>query len=867
MAIERLNSEAIEQQATDEEESEGEDDDEFSESEEEESEDESEEELGRRAVTTQGLSVKMWTRPRGEVAASLKERFRDVDTNRDGMLDISELSRFLPNLSPEEMEKLFACVDRDDSGKVSFNEFVDFLFHGEDDDSDDEPASKEDRVIRKRVQQLEESILSPTSFSYLDSVAEQENVLEKVEGIQIVGSTLGALNGAYEIPGNDWIVDASVAVNASGSSSKSVNGFPKYERTVAKPGCKSPGKAGKSPHRKSARRVLFYGWTKGGEQKQGRKGWFIAEEAPLEGEPVEKYISFNPSPLAETPVDCCATWLLGDGAIDRKMFCEKAEPEWDGRGKATKCIEEELWEQEASFAQDTFDEAAAAHARAQGLSGLGGTDGDGDDDDAATKAASDAEEESKEDHDRRQKSLEAAAQQAAEAAAAAAERARRAAAHAARRKKKEDEKEREVEWVSQKVAPGFKVVKVKDHLALMQRSESNEMQKKMKVQADAAAEAEDANSKGKKKKKQKKSKDTKLKEFVIERDAHFFDEGFAPSRTSLGGLYPEVDGWTRLSKLHENPRLFLRIVPDDVLGGDEPGNMWFLSACAAVAEYPGWTQSMFFEATEMAADCKYKVRLFHPGKRKFVRVTIDDYVPTIGGTAPAFTGLTSDGEIWVALVEKAFAKLCRSYAHMEWGHISYGLFYLCGGAGAESWTRLGPSRWRLSRTVWNGKALSQFVDRTAAEGFHSDGDWCDEDQLWSMLRRCMELCYPVACSVDRRKSKESGLLDDRSYSLIGTRNIPASGDMILRMVLLRNPFGIGEWKGRWSDRSEAWIENSVVAKILDFSQKRDGVFWMSFSDFLVHFEAIDLVRKSMPVQGCHKAKFTGMKRGLGLAIS
>jgi len=242
-------------------------------------------------------------------------------------------------------------------------------------------------------------------------------------------------------------------------------------------------------------------------------------------------------------------------------------------------------------------------------------------------------------------------------------------------------------------------------------------------------------------------------------------------------------------------------------------------------------------------------------------VVIDDYVPTTLDKTPAFAGITGGGEIWVALVEKAFAKMCTSYAHTQWGLNAHGMHYLCGGEFAASWTRLGPDRWKRSCTVWYGKKRDT-IDRVHCEGSVADGAWHDADELWGALRMCMERCYPVACGVDKAKMVATGLLADRSYSMIEAQEIAVEDGTIFRIVCLRNPYGIGEWQGRWSDASEAWSRNPAVKVALGHQKKDDGLFWMSFTDLLKHFDAIDYVRKSMPIQGasCHKVQ--GFLRGI-----
>lgn len=357
----------------------------------------------------------------------------------------------------------------------------------------------------------------------------------------------------------------------------------------------------------------------------------------------------------------------------------------------------------------------------------------------------------------------------------------------------------------------------------------------------------------------------------------FLDSDFPPEEQSLGssmGFHDMdtsscvADCWRRLPQLHETPCLFRRgVAPDDVCSSDSAANRWFLSACCVVAEFPAWVRSMFGRTTELDPEGRYGIRLYHPGKNEFVRITVDDFVPTKCGF-PAFAGITVDGEIWVSLVEKAFAKMCGSYANTNGGCSAFGMLYLCGGGIAESWSVVGENRWRRSQTFWNHGAApkSSTINRKLAETLVNDGALCSNNEIWSMLRDFVGMSYPVACTIDGTQMAASGLSSDRTYPLISAREVCVNG-RILRMVFLRDPFGVSGWRGRWSNTSETWRRNTVVRKALGFDPVGDGTFWMAFSDFLRYFHIFDVVKKPMPLQGCHKVKLSEFRKSLTACLS
>ena len=67
--------------------------------------------------------------------------------------------------------------------------------------------------------------------------------------------------------------------------------------------------------------------------------------------------------------------------------------------------------------------------------------------------------------------------------------------------------------------------------------------------------------------------------------------------------------------------------------------------------------------TQYGVRAVYTVRLFHEGGWRFIMV--DDYVPvSLKHGRPLFAHAKSRQELWVPVLEKAFAKLYGSYASM-----------------------------------------------------------------------------------------------------------------------------------------------------------------------------------------------------------
>lgn len=91
----------------------------------------------------------------------------------------------------------------------------------------------------------------------------------------------------------------------------------------------------------------------------------------------------------------------------------------------------------------------------------------------------------------------------------------------------------------------------------------------------------------------------------------------------------------------------------------------------------------------------------------------------------------------------------------------------------------------------------------------------------------------------------TGLCGNHAYSLLGAFELSrlengeyrlfkhGMNGKIERIVELRNPWGKGEWKGKWSDSDRNW--NPTLRQQLSQTLTEDGRFFMPFSDFLKYF--------------------------------
>ncbi|CAK9091177.1 unnamed protein product [Durusdinium trenchii] len=277
------------------------------------------------------------------------------------------------------------------------------------------------------------------------------------------------------------------------------------------------------------------------------------------------------------------------------------------------------------------------------------------------------------------------------------------------------------------------------------------------------------------------------------------------------------------------------IEAQDILQG-ALGDCWLLAAMATLAEHEGAINSLFAE-TCVQPNGKYHVKLFDPQLKQWTVICIDDFVPCVADPRDPEKAAMEDGmpkalyahphgrEIWVMLLEKAFAKLCGSYAATEAGITEWAISAMTGG-----------NAWRYERTesTWERMDLVTQIskDKRACAFKPSDEKHEDED-FFQLLRHYHRQGAVLCCGGVQAAGQKQGLVPKHAFSLLQVRAVPVNwhSNEYFRMVQIRNPWGTGEWKGSWCDGSPLWMKYPHVQSALDFSSRDDGTYWMQWEDF------------------------------------
>ena len=251
-------------------------------------------------------------------------------------------------------------------------------------------------------------------------------------------------------------------------------------------------------------------------------------------------------------------------------------------------------------------------------------------------------------------------------------------------------------------------------------------------------------------------------------------------------------------KIYEEPG------PNDIKQG-KCGDCYYLSSLASLAEYPERIKRIFLTKEVNEAGI-YALQFFVNGEKK--TVVVDDYFPYSEENEQwAFSRPSFKSEIWVLILEKAWAKIFGNYERIEAGTAGEAMYPLTG----------------------------------SPHKFFIHENFIRKDYIWQRIYQADKMKCPMATAVasmadedlTNKEVKRAGLVDAHAYSLIGATIITDDNMRKVRLVKIRNPWGKKEWQGDWSDKSDKWTPKTKAQ--VKLANKNDGTFWISFEDYCEFF--------------------------------
>jgi len=240
-----------------------------------------------------------------------------------------------------------------------------------------------------------------------------------------------------------------------------------------------------------------------------------------------------------------------------------------------------------------------------------------------------------------------------------------------------------------------------------------------------------------------------------------------------------------------------KIEANDVLQG-ELGNCYLMSIISAMGQRPDLILDAFRSQT-INPHGFYEIYFYDTDSTKKI-MFVDHYLPYINrGQHMVPLGARPNGEeIWVMILEKAYAKYEGGYANINGGTIIDELFWLTGSFCQEVDLNKTIYAWENLKTICNGKNI-------------------------------------VCCKSNRGKgnhsnSSENNIANSHAYSILGANEFKG-----FKLLTLRNPWGDTEWKGDFSDESNSWTPELKEAFGYDIAKGDNGIFFINFENFKEEF--------------------------------
>ena len=252
-----------------------------------------------------------------------------------------------------------------------------------------------------------------------------------------------------------------------------------------------------------------------------------------------------------------------------------------------------------------------------------------------------------------------------------------------------------------------------------------------------------------------------------------------------------------------------RVSVDDIKQGDI-GDCYFFSAVGALCEVPDFFNKLF-HIKKKTEEHIYGIYFFLNGEWRLVLV--DDYFPyKIENNVKKFRfSYSFKNEIWVSLLEKAWAKVNGCYARIGCGGFCYEAFDVL----TEAYTE------------------HLFITKDKKE------------ELWQIIENSIKKNYPMTAGTPEDNQilflEYTGLEYGHAYTIINIYTVEINPGEMERLIKIKNPWGNSEFNGDWSDNSKKWTPE--LKEKCDFPGVNDeGIFYMSFNDFLKYFIILDIAK-------------------------
>ena len=241
---------------------------------------------------------------------------------------------------------------------------------------------------------------------------------------------------------------------------------------------------------------------------------------------------------------------------------------------------------------------------------------------------------------------------------------------------------------------------------------------------------------------------------------------------------------------------------DDVKQGSL-GNCYLISVLAALSQRPQLIKNVF-KSKVVNPDGFYELYFYEKNKKKVMYID-DNLVAYKSKFVKEFMFANPNGEeLWVMLIEKAYAKFEGGYSNIIGGLMHPEIQFLTGAMAREIQTK--------DKNCW-----TEIYNACMGKNILTTGSFQGTGNHFN--------------------STAKGISNGHAYTILDAKEF-VGHSMSLRLLKLRNPWGNTEWKGDYSDSCPKWTDE--LKKFFDYNTAigDNGVFFMPFDEYTKEFKNI-----------------------------
>ena len=269
--------------------------------------------------------------------------------------------------------------------------------------------------------------------------------------------------------------------------------------------------------------------------------------------------------------------------------------------------------------------------------------------------------------------------------------------------------------------------------------------------------------------------------------------------------------WKKLSEILKKEEITIFSKKDDKIDlsinfKENKGELFshytnFFHAMNLLSTYPNIIEEIF-KTKEIKNETIFELYIYINGEYKII--ILDDYFPCVKGTNTLRFAKPNKNEIWLLLMEKAFAKVHGGYGSLLSANVCDFIIFFTG----FSCERI------------------NFFD-------------IDNEDLENIIQVNKNNNMVFLTPNEDNKNK-FGIINKKAYQLIDVFEIKKDdSDEFFKLVKISNLFEYQNYTGDWNPNSKLWNDN--IKNIIDYNENEKNIIYMSLDNLLNYFSKISII--------------------------